>query len=80
VAGLGHDEVERGLGVAEVGGGRVAELVGAESRVLLEEDADAVVAEAGPSGVRADVFGRGTSGGDGTAVRKEQRAVGAGAV
>ena len=68
VSGLGHDELERDLGVAEVGGGEVAELVEVEPGIFLEEDAGAVVAGAGPAGVRADVLGAGAAGGDGLAL------------
>jgi hypothetical protein len=72
VAGLGHDELERDLRFAEVGGGGVAELVEVEPGVLLEEDAGAIVAEAGAAGVRADVLGAGSAGGSWFAVGQEQ--------
>lgn len=38
----------------------------------VHQDAEAVVAEAGPSGVRADVLGGGAAGGDGFAVGEER--------
>ncbi len=77
VAGLGHDELERDLRFAEVGGGGVAELVEVEPGVLLEQDAGAIVAEAGAAGVRADVLGAGSAGGSWFAVGQEQWSAGA---
>jgi len=50
VAGLGHDQLEGDLLVAEVGRCGVAELVKLPSRELLEQDAGAVVAEPGVAG------------------------------
>jgi hypothetical protein len=57
--------LESGIGFAEVGGGKVAELVqvaagpaGSGAGVLVEQDAGAVVAKPGPAGVRAQVAGR----------------------
>lgn len=76
VAGLGHDELERDLLLAEVGGGGVAELVGVQADLLIHADADAVVAEAGPSGVGADVLGTWAACGDGFAVGEEERSAG----
>lgn len=76
VAGLGHDELERDLRFAEVGGGGVAELVEVEPGVLLEQDAGAIVAEAGAAGVRADVLGAGSAG-SWFAVGQEQWSAGA---
>jgi hypothetical protein len=43
VAGLGHDELQRELLLAKVGGGRVAELVGIEPGVPLEKDSGALM-------------------------------------
>lgn len=57
--------------------GGVAELVEVEPGVLLEEDAGAIVAEAGAAGVRADVLGAGPAGGSWFAVGQEQRSAGA---
>ena len=54
VPGLGHDQLQRDLLVAEVGRGGVTELVevqaaaGGGGGVLLEQDPGAVVAQAGP--------------------------------
>jgi hypothetical protein len=51
-----------GVGLAEVGGRRVTELVqtpagrGVGAGVMVEQDQGAVVAEAGSAGVRAQVF------------------------
>lgn len=73
VPGLGHDELERDLLLAEVRGGRVAELVGVQAEVLLHEDAHAVVVEAGPSGVGGQMCsGPGSAGRDGFAVGEEE--------
>ena len=58
VPGLGHDELERDLGVAEVGRGAVPELVELQAGIVVQQDAAAVIAQAGPAGVRADVAGR----------------------
>jgi hypothetical protein len=58
VAGLAHDELQRDFGFAEVGGGAVAQLVQVEPGVLVQQDAGAVVAQAGAASVRADVGGR----------------------
>ncbi|GAA4972646.1 hypothetical protein GCM10023334_097800 [Nonomuraea thailandensis] len=46
VPGLAHDELQRHVSVAEVGGGAVAQLVQVESGVGVQQDAGAVVAEA----------------------------------
>ncbi|GAA1761382.1 hypothetical protein GCM10009734_82050 [Nonomuraea bangladeshensis] len=72
--GLAHDELQRDLGLAEVGGGGVTELVQVEAGVLLQQDAGAVVAQAGAAGVWADVAGGRAAGGDGAAFGQEQRA------
>jgi len=48
-------------------------LVGVEADLLLHEDADAVAAKAGSSGVRADVLGAGAPGGDGPPAGDEER-------
>src|SRR6266702_4690428 len=72
-AGLGHDELERDFGVAEVGRGAVPELVELQAGVVVQQNAAAVIAEAGPAGVRADVAGRWPAGRDGFAFGQEQR-------
>jgi hypothetical protein len=78
VPGLGHDQLQRDLLVAEVGRGGVTKLVEVQvAGVLLEQDPGAVVAQAAPAGVRADVTGRGPAGGDGPAGGQEQRPAGA---
>jgi hypothetical protein len=64
VPGLGHDELERDFGVAEVVGA-VPELVEFQAGIVVQQDAAAVIAEAGPAGVRADVAGRWPAGRDG---------------
>ena len=51
VAGLGHDQLQRDLLVAEVACCGVAQLVQVPSGELLEQDPGAVVAESGPAGV-----------------------------
>ncbi|WP_433352919.1 hypothetical protein ACQP25_06630 [Microtetraspora malaysiensis] len=48
---LAHDQLQRHFGLAQVGGGAMAQLVQVEPGVLVEQDARAVVAEAGPAGV-----------------------------
>jgi hypothetical protein len=78
MARLGHHRLQRDLLVAEVGCSGVTELVEVQAAgVLLEQDPGAVVAQAPPAGVRADVAGRGLAGGDGPAGGQEQRAAGA---
>jgi len=78
VPGLGHDQLERDLLVAEVGRRGVPELVqfqaaaGGGGGVLLEQDPCPVIAQAGPAGVRADVAGRGAACWDGPAAGQEQ--------
>jgi hypothetical protein len=67
-----------GLGVTEMGGGAVPELVEVESGVLGEQHAGAVVAEPGPARVRADVFSVGAAGRDRATLGQEQRATCAG--
>jgi hypothetical protein len=61
VPGLGHDELKGHALVAEVGGGRVPELVEFSPGVATEQDAGAVVAEPGAPDGGAQVFGRGPS-------------------
>ena len=63
--GLGHDELERAFGVAEVGRGAAPEVVELQPGVVVQQDAAAIIAEAGPAGVRADVAGRWPAGRDG---------------
>ena len=46
--GLGHDELERALGVAEVGRGAAPEVVELQPGVVAQQDAAAIIAEAGP--------------------------------
>ncbi|MEV6157785.1 hypothetical protein AB0L53_46350 [Nonomuraea sp. NPDC052129] len=75
MAGLAHDELQRHFGVAEVGGGAVAQLVQIESGVLLQQDAGAVIAEAGAAGVRTDVDGGGPASGNRASFGQEQRTV-----
>ena len=77
VAGLGHDQLQRDLVVAEVGCCGVAQLVQVPSGVLLEQDAGAVVAESGPADVGADVASRGVTRWDGRTTGQEQRSVAA---
>ncbi|MGP4104338.1 hypothetical protein [Nonomuraea sp. KM90] len=77
--GLAHDELQRDFGVAEMGGGTVAQLVQVEPGVGVQQDAGAVVAEAGAANVRADVGGRRPTGRDGAALGQEQRTMRAGA-
>jgi hypothetical protein len=79
VPGLAHDELQRHLRLAEVGGGGVTQLVQVEFGVLVQLDAGAVVAEAGAAGVRADVARGGSAGRDGAAFGQERRAARAGA-
>jgi hypothetical protein len=45
--------------------------------VILEQDPDAVIAQAGPAGMRADVMFSGPTRGYGPAAGQEQRASGA---
>ena len=73
VPGLGHDELERAFGVAEVGRGAVPELVEIQPGVVVQQDAAAVIAEAGPAGVRADVGGALAGGPGRVAFGQEQR-------
>jgi hypothetical protein len=82
--GLGHDQLEGGALLPERGGGRVPELVQvpsglpvAEAGVVVEQDAGAVVAEAGPACIGTQVLGPGHPGRDGPALGEEQRAAGA---
>ena len=71
VPGLGHDQLQRDLLVTEVGRCGVTELVelqaaaGGGGGVFLEQDPGAVVAQAAPAGVRADVTGAGRRAGAG---------------
>jgi hypothetical protein len=78
VPGLGHDQLQRHLLLAEVGGGRVAELVQFQAAVLLEQDPRPVVTQPGAAGAGADVAGRGAPGRDGLPRGEEQRPAGAG--
>lgn len=71
--------LQRDFSVAEVGGGAVAQLMQVETGVFVQQDAGAVVAEAGVPGVRADVGGSGTAGGHRAAFGQKQRAASAGA-
>lgn len=76
VAGLGHDDVGGDVGVAEVAGREVAQLVQSQaSGVLAEQDAGAVVAQAGASGLRAEVarIGGGATVWTGSVLGQEQR-------
>jgi hypothetical protein len=57
VSGLGHDDVGGDVGLAEVGGRGVPELVQPEAvAVVGEQDAGAVVAEPGAAGFRTGVL------------------------
>src|SRR5713101_4779666 len=53
--------------------GAVPELVELQAGVVVQQHAAAVIAEAGPAGVRADVAGRWSAGRDGFAFGQEQR-------
>src|SRR5713101_2746150 len=53
--------------------GAVPELVELQAGVVVQQHAAAVIAEAGPAGVRADVAGRWPAGRDGFASGQEQR-------
>ena len=77
VPGLGHDQLEGDLLVAEMGGCGVPELVQVQppaaggGGVLLEQDPGAVIAQASPAGVRAGVAAR--DGAPGQAARRGDR-------
>ena len=76
---LGHDQLERNLLVAEVGGRRVAEPVQFQAAAVLpEQDPCPLIAQAGAAGMGADVAGRGTPGRDWLPRGEEQRPGGAG--
>src|SRR5260370_7503767 len=80
VPGLGHDDVGGEVGVAEVGGGGVTELVQSQpAAVAGEQDAGPVVAEPGTAGFGADVarVGGGAAVRPGPVLRQEQGAAGA---
>lgn len=66
-AGSCHDQLEGDFGVAELGGRGVPKLVKVQSGVVVEQEAGAFIAEAGASGVGADIGGRSATRGDGTA-------------
>src|SRR5260370_34611311 len=80
VPGLGHDDVGGDVGLAEVGGGGVTELVQSQPVAGAgEQDAGPVVAEPGTAGFGADVAraGGGAAGRPGPVLRQGQGAPGA---